>query len=78
MVTERVGIEVICTTCHKPKAPHGRSVSPVMAPSYCDSGCPGYREDPKPGCLFLGERESEFGYQICSNATREVEAPEDE
>jgi hypothetical protein len=37
----------------------------------CNSNCPGYRNDPKPGDLWPGETEEEFGYQVSENAVRE-------
>ncbi len=41
-----------------------------MNSDYCDEGCSGYREDPKPGCLWPGETGSDFGYAHCLNATK--------
>jgi len=43
-----------------------------MGVYYCYDQCKGYEEDPKPGCLWPGETEEEFGYQICSHATMEI------
>ena len=64
-----VGIVVRCVTCGHIKQPHGRS-APIGA-VYCFGECSGYGLDPKPGCLWPGETEDEFGYPVCSNATKE-------
>ena len=66
----RIGIVVRCATCGNEKQPHGRSVSPLMV--YCSpySGCPGYEQDPKPGCLWPGETEDDFGFIICNNGVK--------
>jgi hypothetical protein len=42
-----------------------------MQITYCDEECDGYNLDPKPGCLWPGETEEEFGYPICEHATKE-------
>jgi hypothetical protein len=68
----RVGIKVICKTCGKPKAPHGRSVSPLTYPSWCTSECEGYNDAPYAGCLWPRETAEDFGYYSCLNATEEV------
>ena len=44
-----------CSTCHRPKAPIGRSVALMAAGSYCDVDCAGYYEEPKAGHLWPGE-----------------------
>jgi hypothetical protein len=44
-----------CARCHRTKAPIGRSVPLAACGSYCDSDCPGYREEPTPGHLWPGE-----------------------
>ena len=59
---DRNGYEVQCMQCLKTKAPHGRSLPGVVAPSYCTWECPGYYEDPQPDYLFPEEKLSEFGY----------------
>lgn len=69
----RVGVQVHCTVCGHMKQPHGRSVP--LGAYYCDGDCPGYKLDPKPGCLWPGETEEDFGFPICSRATKEVEEP---
>lgn len=66
----KVGIEVRCTVCGYEKKPHGRSAP--LGPVYCDEDCSGYELDPKPGCLWAGETEKDFGHKICSNATEDV------
>lgn len=66
----RVGISVTCTICGYMKKPHGRSAPPGI--KYCDDDCPGYNQDPKPGCLWPRETYEEFGYPCCDNATKEV------
>lgn len=66
----RVGIRVYCSVCHRQKVPHGRSASDQF--SYCQQYCPGYDEEPKPGCLWPGETEKDFGYEVCPNAVEEI------
>lgn len=65
-----VGISVECTVCHRTKKPHGRSAPLGMR--YCDEDCYGYTMDPLPGCLWPGESAEDFGFRICSNATKDV------
>ncbi len=67
----KVGIRVTCSTCGKPKAPHGRSVAWAMTDSLCSHHCAGYNEDPRPGCLWPGETAEDFGYHSCDHATEE-------
>ena len=67
----KVGIGVCCAVCGHMKQPHGRSAP--LGTYYCDGDCPGYDQDPKPGCLWPGETEEEFGFQICSNAVETVD-----
>lgn len=59
---EKVGVIVYCTLCHRVKKPCGRSAPMETAGSYCDSDCSGYYEEPKPGQLWPGETQEEFGY----------------
>jgi len=66
----RVGIRVICGVCGYTKAPHGRSAPPDMY--YCRNTCPGYWDEPKPGCLWPGETEADYGQPICSHATSDA------
>ena len=69
----RVGIAVECKVCHRTKAPRGRSVADAVWNSMCtDDQCKGYYDEPKPGDLWPGETEEEFGYAIGTNATKEV------
>jgi hypothetical protein len=53
--TEACEVWPTCTTCGLVKKPHGRSLPLEMSMGYCDSDCPGYYQDPKPGHLFPGE-----------------------
>lgn len=69
----KVGISVDCKRCGRPKAPRGRSVAAAIWNSMCTSDqCEGYYDEPKPGDLWFGETESDFGYPVSVNATREV------
>lgn len=68
----KVGIAVYCTVCHLRKKPRGRSAAPAEANSLCDSDCPGWHLEPKPGDLWPGETEKEFGYPCGDEATRYV------
>lgn len=68
----KVGITVRCLLCGRTKQPHGRSASVLIL--YCNDECPGYNQDPKPGCLWPNESGADFGYDHCSNATKEIEA----
>jgi hypothetical protein len=47
--------EVVCRKCGKTKAPHGRSIAPAMAGVLCDTDCPDYFNDPRPGHLWPRE-----------------------
>lgn len=49
-------VQVVCTTCHRTKAPRGRSVPMAMAGSLCDSDCSGYYKPPDPDCRWPGEK----------------------
>lgn len=66
----RVGIAVTCTVCGQRKCPRGRS-QPIGA-YLCDCDCPGYRMDPKPGDLWPGESQEDFGYPVGEEGTIEV------
>lgn len=68
----KVGIGVTCTVCGGVKDPVGRS----LMFSGCNRDCKGYRYDPKPGDLFPGETDADFGYPSCSHATRPMTAEE--
>ena len=76
MVTEptKVGLAVTCTRCGNRKQPHGRSAP--LDSWYCDYECVGFYADPKPGCLWPGENDAEFGYDSCDHATRPMTAEE--
>lgn len=65
----KVGVEVRCGTCGRQKQPHGRSAP--LGHGLCDSDCPGYNQEPKPGCLWPGETERDFGFPVCAHATKE-------
>ncbi len=45
----------VCTTCHRYKAPHGRSVAAEAANGYCTDDCIGYQDEPTAGHLWAGE-----------------------
>jgi len=66
----KIGIAVMCSECGLQKKPHGRSASDMI--HYCDESCAGYLTEPKPGCMWPGETEKEFGFNICHNATEDV------
>ena len=70
MKATKVGIRVTCGICGRTKQPHGRSAP--MGSSYCNRDCKWYHEDPKPGCLWPGETDEDFGYACCDAATRPV------
>lgn len=68
----KVGISVECTVCGRTKVPHGRSAPMGMV--LCNSdNCPGYNQDPKPGCLWPGETDEDFGFTSCDHATKPVD-----
>jgi hypothetical protein len=70
----KVGISVECTRCGRTKAPRGRSVADAVYNSMCTHDqCEGYYEEPKPGDLWPGETQEDFGYSVSSNATKEVQ-----
>lgn len=56
------GRAVDCLVCGRRKKPVGRSAPLLMAGSLCDDDCPGYWQEPKPGQLWTGETQEEFGY----------------
>ena len=62
-----VGVIVRCGRCGHTKKPIGRS-GPLGA-SYCDDDCAGYREEPRPGSLWPGESEADFGYPVNADGT---------
>lgn len=69
----RVGVVVTCAVCGDMKKPVGRS-APLGA-SYCDDGCPGYRQPPYPGSLWPRETSAEFGYPCGTDGTVVQEPP---
>lgn len=66
-MTVRVGVVVTCAVCDYMKKPIGRSVP--LGVFYCDDECSGYRQDPRPGSLWPGERSDEFGYPVGLDGT---------
>jgi hypothetical protein len=64
----KIGVAVTCAVCGQRKAPIGRSVPLGMY--LCDRDCPGYREPPRPGSLWPGEPEADFGYPVGDDGTR--------
>lgn len=67
-MNDKIGIAVYCVVCGHRKAPIGRSVP--IGLYLCDRDCDGYDIAPLPGSLWPGEKESEFGYPCCDNATK--------
>lgn len=68
----KVGIAVYCATCGLRKKPIGRDAPMAMATSLCDHECSGYRQNPRPGGLWPGEKEVDFGYPVGSDGVEEV------
>ena len=64
-----VGIYVQCKACGRQKQPVGRDASAVV--TMCDEGCTGYMEAPKPGQLWPGESEKQFGYPVGNDGITE-------
>ena len=62
-----VGIYVKCATCDRQKHPVGRDSYTAM----CDEDCPGYWEKPKPGLLWPGETEIQFGSTVGNDGITE-------
>lgn len=61
----KVGVAVVCEVCGYQKKPIGRSAPmgvPYCAEAYDGEGCDGYYIDPRPGSLWPGESEADFGY----------------
>ena len=69
----KVGVRVDCSVCGHQKRPHGRSSPLGMV--MCEEDCAGYKLEPKAGCLWPGETDSDFGYPCCDNATVPLPAP---
>lgn len=70
----RVGIDVKCVVCGTTKKPIGRSAPLGM--HLCDHECPGYYQDPRPGSLWWGETEEQFGYPVGPDGIEEREIGE--
>ena len=75
---DKIGVKVVCTKCHRQKAPRGRSVplysnfmycQPVFMDEKGEGTCHGYRDDPKVGSLWPGESEEDFGYPVENEGT---------
>ena len=62
-----VGIYVKCKTCDLQKKPLGRDAPVTM----CDEGCTGHMDAPKPGQLWPGESEKQFGYPVGNDGITE-------
>jgi len=52
-------IDIICKTCGKEKAPHGRSLPENYYDSHCTFECEGYYKEPYPSSYFIGEAQNE-------------------
>ncbi len=62
---DAVGVNVNCPACGLQKKPHGRSGP--LGVSYCTADeCKAYGADPMVGCLWPGEKASEFGFVCCT------------
>ena len=62
-----VGIYVKCATCGLQKQPVGRVAFTAM----CNEGCLGYLKAPRPGHLWPGESEAQFGQPVGNNGITE-------
>ena len=67
MTTTRLGHDGLpimpeCTTCHKSKAPCGRSVPMEMVASLCNSDCEGYNQRPVPSSYWSENEEPLFPF----------------
>lgn len=72
-MAKKIGIRVTCTVCGRQKLPHGRSAPIGLV--HCDEDrCPGYRMEPRPGCLWPGETDEEFGFPCCDDGTEPITA----
>jgi hypothetical protein len=66
----RVGIVVECESCGLEKTPLGRSAPLGMY--LCTRDCPSYYNAPKPGSLWPGESEEDFGYPVSADGTTDA------
>jgi hypothetical protein len=66
----RVGVRVRCGECGRTKKPIGRSEP--LGVSYCNDECHGYRNNPRPGSLWPGESEADFGYPVGADGTTDA------
>ena len=62
-----VGIYVKCAACGLQKKPLGRDPRFIM----CEEDCPGYMDAPKPGQLWPGESEQQFGHPVGNDGITE-------
>ena len=62
-----VGIYVKCMTCGRQKKAIGRYTAAIR----CDEDCQGYWEKPKPGQLWPGESETQFGHPVGNDGITE-------
>lgn len=70
-----VGSLVRCARCGMTKRPRGRAAAVEMASGFCDFECPGWDEFPRPGDLWPGETEEDFGYPACGPEIGPVQRP---
>jgi len=56
--------------------PGGRDIPAVIADSYCTADCTGYLDEPRPGSLWPGETDEDYGFPCGTNATREMTSAE--
>ena len=73
MTATKVGVSVRCKTCGINKAPRGRSIP--FGSFLCGPDCAGFDQDPKPGDLWPGETDADFGYACGDNATEPIKVP---
>ena len=66
----KIGLALDCSVCGRLKKPCGRSAPVESSSSLCDHECDGYYQDPKPGSLWPGESELQFGYSVGSDGVR--------
>lgn len=65
---DRIGIRVTCAVCGHDKKPIGRDAG--LGWYGCNDDCMGYRQAPRPGSLWPGEKASEFGYPVGTDGTK--------
>lgn len=67
-MSDRVGIAVYCAVCKHRKKPISRS-QPLGMHLCNQHECEGYYQEPRPGSLWPGEKESDFGYPCGDDGT---------